>query len=111
MYYNARSIVNKLDELSAICSVENPDIVCIVESWLGPEIEDNEIAIASYSIVRLDRNRHGGGVILYIKDSLNFKSISPSRHDLELIFVSVTLQSMRDVCIETFYSEYLGLSF
>ena len=76
-----------------MCALSNP-------GW-ARKLKIMRYAIASYSIVRLDRNRRGGGVI--IKDSLNFKSISPSRHDLELIFVSITLQSMRDVCIGTFY--------
>ena len=31
-YFNAHSILPKLDELSALCSVLNLDVVCIVES-------------------------------------------------------------------------------
>lgn len=42
LYYNARSVLPKLDELAANCMVLDPDIVCIVESWLGPDINDSE---------------------------------------------------------------------
>ena len=35
-----------------------------------------EISLVDYSIVRLDRNRHGGGIILYIKNNLNFDIIT-----------------------------------
>ena len=42
-YYNARSILPKLDELRLICSSEKPDIFCIVETWVDDAIEDNEL--------------------------------------------------------------------
>ena len=38
LYFNARSIYPKLDELCALCVVERPDIICITESWLHEEI-------------------------------------------------------------------------
>ena len=75
-YYNARSILPKLDNLAATCLVSTPDIVCVVESWLCSDICDSEISLVDYSIVRLDRSRHGGGIILYIKNNLNFDIIS-----------------------------------
>lgn len=63
-YYNARSVLPKMEELRLVCATENPDIICIVESWLDSAIEDNELCIDGYNIVRLDRNRHGGGILL-----------------------------------------------
>ena len=33
VYVNARSIMNKLDELQCIAVEENPDIICITETW------------------------------------------------------------------------------
>ena len=36
IFFNARSHLPKLDELSAICLLYSPDIVCIVETWLFP---------------------------------------------------------------------------
>ena len=83
-YYNARSILPKLDNLAATCQVFTPDIVCIVESWLCSDICDSEISLVDYSIVRLDRSRHGGGIILYIKNNLNFDIISHGALGLEL---------------------------
>ena len=72
-YYNARSILPKLDNLAATCQVFTPDIVCIVESWLCSDICDSEISSVDYSIGRLDRSRHGGGIFLNIKNNLNFE--------------------------------------
>ncbi len=55
-----------LPKLKAECLVSKPHIVCITESWLDSNITDNELCIDGYSITRLDRNRHGKGVALYV---------------------------------------------
>ena len=65
VYYNARSLLPKFDELCTICATCKPDVVCLVESWLCDDISDNEIKIPGYQLYRLDRNRHGGGVLMY----------------------------------------------
>ena len=57
LYFNARSILPKIDNLAAVCFALNPDIVCIVESWLGGSIAENEVSLPGYSIT--DRNCHG----------------------------------------------------
>ena len=38
----------------------------MVESWLDDTILDSEISIQGYSLCRLDRTRHGGGVLIYV---------------------------------------------
>ena len=66
-----------MDDSVAVCLTCNPDVV---ESWLYADITDDEISLPNYYIVRLDRNCHGGGIVMYILSG-------PS--DLELIFVSI----------------------
>ena len=39
--------------------------------WLDPSILPQEVAIADYSLLRRDRSRHGGGVSLYVCESLS----------------------------------------
>ena len=63
LYYKARSILPKLDCLRAEAAVTNPSIICIVETWLSDNISDREISIENYQIVRVDQNKHGGGVL------------------------------------------------
>ena len=67
MYFNARSLLPKIDNLRGLCSLYFPDIICVVETWLHEDILDSEISIEGFSIMRLDRTRHGGGVIVYVK--------------------------------------------
>ena len=103
LYYNARSLLPKLDELSAIAEVERPDVICIVESWLSAEILNCEVSIESYEILRLDRNRHGGGLVMYIHNSLSAKVVL-SGDNVELLVVSVSPFNVScKFCISLFY--------
>lgn len=90
MYFNCRSLLPKFDELAALCSTNMPDVVCLVETWLCSDILDTEISIPNYSIVRLDRNRHGGGVAMYIKNSLLYNAVLYGSAGLEVIVVSLS---------------------
>ena len=104
-YYNARSLLPKVDELRALVEAESPDVICIVESWLSSEISDDELAIDKYQILRLDRNRHGGGVIMYVHCCLSPKVLFAGDNDLELLIVSVSPEgSSSKCCISLFYN-------
>ena len=76
----------------------------MVESWLSNDISDNELAIDQYQILRLDRDRHGGGVLMYVHCSLSPKVLSAGDHSLELLIVSVSpVGSTSKFCISLFY--------
>ena len=78
---------NKHDELCAVVEADNPDVIFIVESWLSSEIHDTEVAICSYQSYRLDRNRHGGGVIVYVCSCFVTTLVPAPSHGLEIILV------------------------
>ena len=61
-----------MDELPATVDAYSPDLICIVETWLSPDISNPEISLAGYQLCCLDRDRHDGGVLIYIKDILKF---------------------------------------
>ncbi len=93
IYFNARSILPKLDNLRAEATAQKPSVICIVESWLSENniiyhISDSEI---NYQITR---NRHGGGihvhVLVYIHRSLTWEILSRTSTDLELLALSVS---------------------
>ena len=88
-YYNARSLLPKTDHLRVLVATDVPDVVCIVESWLESSNSNIEIALPGYTIVRLDRNRHGGGILMYIHASLHFSIITSRPLSLEFLLLSV----------------------
>ncbi len=102
LLYNVRSLVPKIDDLKAECTVRKPDnLICITETWLDSEITDHEVCIDGYEIIRLDRNRNGGGVAILISSNLTFKAIVADSIT-ECLIISVLCGSAK-VCIGVLY--------
>ena len=97
VYTNCRNILPKLDELRCLISQQQPHAVFLCETWLDLSIQDSELLIPSFSLIRRDRNRHGGGVAIYIHDSIRFHSIS-RHHSIELLSLDLSLPSTNLTC-------------
>ena len=68
---NARSIINKKNELDIMVDEIKPHIIGITESWANNDITDAELGLEGYVMFRKDRmGRRGGGVLLYIKETI-----------------------------------------
>ena len=79
---NARSIVNKKNELNIMVEDIDPHIIGITESWanIAGGITDVELGLTGYVMFRKDRiGRRGGGVILYVKESIQAYEIKLER--------------------------------
>ena len=102
LYYNARSILPKLDDLILSVKLHNPHVICITESWLSNDISDNELSLTGYQLFRLDRNRHGGGVLMYVSllFSVTLHPLPPP--SLDLISLSINFKNFQ-FCICVFY--------
>jgi len=61
--------LNKKVELLSTIDRYKPAIIGLAETWLKEEVCDGEISINNYDVFRNDRMH--GGVLLYIKSSLN----------------------------------------
>ena len=78
---NANRLLNKLDELSILCSSVQPVVISITETWLTDEITNECMALSvnnyNYAIYRRDRNeRQGGGVAIYVRADIQSHSLS-----------------------------------
>ena len=77
---NARSIVNKKNELNIMVEDIDPRIIGITELWANTDITDAELGLTGYIMFRRDRiGRRGGGVILYVKESIQAYEIKLER--------------------------------
>ena len=71
---NARSIVNKINELNIMVEDIDPHIIGINDTT---DISNAELGMTGYDMFRKDRiGRRGGGVILYIKESIQAYEIN-----------------------------------
>ena len=69
---DARSIINKKNELNIMVDDIKPHIIGITESWANNDIPDAELGLEGYVMFRKDiiGRRGGGGVLLYIKETI-----------------------------------------
>lgn len=76
---NARSLLPKLDELSALLGTNVVDFVAITVTWLNGDFEDHLLSICGYNILWRDWvHSRGGGVCVYLAQDI------PCRHLLDL---------------------------
>ena len=68
------SLLPHIDELRIFAADKGPHIIGIQETKLDSTVENSDINIDEYSIIRNDRNLNRGGVALYIHNSLVFKN-------------------------------------
>lgn len=71
---NTASLLAHLDELRIWVAKEQPDLICLNETRLDTCVLSSSVSIDGYDIFRLDRNRSGGGVCLYLKTGIYGKN-------------------------------------
>lgn len=64
---NIVSVPFHLDELRVMLASQLPDLIALNETRLTPTIDDEDIKINGYKVIRCDRNTRGGGVCIYLK--------------------------------------------
>lgn len=94
-HINVNGLKSKLSELHTLLTETSLDILAITETKLANDTSDEEISIEGYFTIRNDRNKNGGGVLLYYKDSLaayeEHKLLIPST--IEGVWINVKSQS------------------
>ena len=68
-----RSLPSKLEHIKLALDNQSLDILALNETWLDDTIRDIDIEIQNYCIERNDRNREGGGVAIYLNNTLTYK--------------------------------------
>lgn len=65
-----------MDEVELRALKVKPDFIVLTETWLDESTPDSSISIANYTISRRDRNRFGGGIIIYSPNGLPFQVLN-----------------------------------
>ena len=89
MCLNARSILNKKNELDIMVDEIKPHIIGITESWANNDITDAELGREGYEMFRKDRMGRRGGVLLYIKETI------PQNSELRTVYLGQYNQETR----------------
>ena len=93
---NINSISGKFDQLKVLVQ-RKLDVLVITEIKLDSSFPKGQFLIEGFSEpYRLDRNRHGGGILIYVREDIPSKELKkcylPS--DIEGIFVEINLRKV-----------------
>ena len=89
-----RSLYRNIDEIRVFLHNNAIHILVLNETLLDDSISDNELHIRDYNLIRKDRNRNGGGVAIYIRNSISYDLINSVVLDpLELLLIKVRPKS------------------
>ena len=100
IHINARSLVNKLQEIHG--HYKHCDVMIITETWLNSSIPDEVIMLPNYRVIRQDRHvadlRKGGGICIYVKNTCiveNLHHVSEVTEDYELLCVKAKFGNIK----------------
>ena len=101
MLINCRSVKNKMADIAAIIDEHKPDIILGNESWLTPDIGNNEIFPIDYNVFRKDRitNTHGGGVFQAVRKDIIITERADLNTDCEIIWTQCQLAGRKSRCV------------
>ena len=87
---NVVSLPKNFDEINISMSNKMLDLFAMNETRLDSTFTDGLISISGYDLIRKDRSRTGGGVCIYLRDTINYtirEDIVPP--DLEAICIEI----------------------
>ena len=77
----------------------NATVIDISKTKLNNTVYDSEMTRDGYNIVRSDRNRKGGGVACYIRNSICFNLKACRSNNIENIFIDLLFPKTKPVTI------------
>jgi len=93
----------KLDEVQLLCHELDLDILSITETWIDNKITDDTVSIEGYKVFRRNRDRHGGGVATYVRDSISASIRTDLQiNDQEMLALELLVNKMK-VIVLTWY--------
>ena len=100
LHANVRSLLPRISEVRHLLSRTRASIFVATETWLDSTLNNREVAVPDFEVVRLDRNRNGGGVALYVRNDLAF-NIRPDLavDGLEATWVEILLPKTKGILI------------
>ena len=103
---NINSLPNKFEQLKKLIHGK-VDILVITETKLDSSFPTNQFLIKGYSKpYRKDRDRSGGGVLIYVRDDIPSKPLDRHHfpHDIEGIFLEINFRKTKWLLFGTYHT-------
>lgn len=101
---NIASLTEHIEELRIFINKTPFDVLCINETKLDQTIKNSEVEIYGYDQIRHDRNRHGGGIAIYIRNVIPYSernSLIPD--NVEAICLEIKKPNTKPILTSTWY--------
>ena len=102
---NVNSIRNKLDEIKLLI-IGNIDVLVLTETKLDESFPLVQFFIEGFATpYRLDRNKHGGGILIYVREDIPSKQLNKhtAKEGIEGIFLELNLIKYRLLVLGTYH--------
>ena len=101
---NVNSHLSHHDEIVSLIKEQGIHFLALNETKIDENCSSEVLQIAGYNFERLDRDRAGGGVAFYIRDTIKYivRKDAPSS-SLELICAEITPPKSSPFCILSWY--------
>ena len=109
IHLNVCSLRNKMAEIRLFCDMHKPHILSINETWLDESFPDNQVSLTGYNIIRQDRDCNGGGLAVYVAESLDFERLNMDTDnilihpDIETIWIELKPSKSKNIMLGFFY--------
>ncbi|XP_044582947.1 uncharacterized protein LOC123263967 [Cotesia glomerata] len=111
-HLNAQSLIPHIDEFREYLRPLDFDIIAVTESWLSSSVVDAQVWLPEFYLLRNDRNRrHGGGVLLFIRNTSSSRVIHCSSNQMDGFpeyIIAEVWSSSRDLNINMLTNSYLS---
>ena len=102
---NINSIAGKFEQLKFLVT-NNIDVLILTETKIDNSFPERQFIIDGYSKpYRLDRNSHGGGIIIYVREDIPSKELKKHSFpdDIEGIFIEINLRKTKLLIFGTYH--------
>ena len=101
---NLASLPKHIEEIRVLLADQCFDILALNETRLDNNITNLDMHIDNYSLIRSDRSRKGGGVCIYVKNSITFSERKDLIKDnVESVFIEIHQPSSASFIVGTIY--------
>ena len=107
-HLNINTLANKFDDLSVIIK-DRLDILILSETKLDHTFPEGQFNIDGFSKpYRLDRNNHGGGVMIYVRKDIPSKELKQHTFskNMEALFIEINLRKCKLLLVGTYHSTH-----
>ena len=108
-HLNVRSLMPSIDDVIDTLDSQNLDILCLSETWLKPDIDNNFLVFPGYRTVRRDRpgpgdgSGKGGGVCVIHRETLRVETLKVASAGRAIESLWLSVMSVTTIVIGVIY--------